>query len=164
MQASLPDDHLSMRKMASLDQLLADLQAKRRELADTLKQIDTAIKHVKDARQAVGGGLLDFITPQDAQDTAESESHPSQPRAQGVLSPIEVARHARSTLLDHGRPMKRGALVRAMLQRGVPLAGADKSKNLGTILWRQPDMFVHLEGLGYWPKDVPISGVYDPDI
>ncbi len=39
--------------------------------------------------------------------------------------------------------------------RGIPLAGKDKSKNLGTILWRFSDRFLNILGQGYWPKDAP---------
>lgn len=157
MLASLPDDQLSTRKMATLDELLADLTAKRAELVDTLKQIDAAIKHVRDAREAIGGNLADLFSQPETPERAQPA------RTQGVLSPAEVAKHARSALLAHGRPMKRGALARLLLERGVPLAGADLNKNLGTILWRHPDMFVRIDGMGYWPKDVPIEGVYSPD-
>ena len=58
--------------------------------------------------------------------------------------------------------MKRGPLVRAMEERSIPVAGKDKAKNLGTILWRHLDQFVSLEGLGYWPRDKRYRNVYDP--
>lgn len=157
MLVALRDANLSTRKMASLDELLADLTAKRAEVMETLKQIDNAIKHVREAREALGGNLADLF------DQADTSSSPMAGRIPRVLSPLEVTKHARSILLSHGKPMKRGALVRALLDRGVPLAGSDKNKNLGTILWRHGDMFVHIERLGYWPKDVPLEGVYAPD-
>jgi hypothetical protein len=84
-------------------------------------------------------------------------------RGQTTLPPDEVASHARAVLIESGRPMRRGQLVRALLARNVPLSGTDKNKNLGTILWRHKDQFVSLEKLGYWVKDVPLPGVYEPE-
>ena len=59
--------------------------------------------------------------------------------------------------------MKRGELVAELEMRGFPLAGTDKNKNLGTILWRHSRDFVHLEKFGYWLRDVPLEGVYSPE-
>lgn len=163
MQPSVSDHQMSMRKMATLDEILINLRTKRAELIETLKQLDTAIKHVTDAQKAIGGNLADLFADEETQGTPMPPASPPT-REQGILAPVEVARHARNILIEHGRPLKRGALVRALMEKGVPLAGSDKNKNLGTIMWRHPDMFVHLDGFGYWPKDIPLSGVYDPDI
>src|SRR3954447_7273819 len=65
---------------------------------------------------------------------------------------------AYEVLLEHGRPMTRNELVGAIEARGFPLAGKNKSKNLGTILWRFRNRFDNIEGRGYWPKDVPLKG------
>lgn len=78
------------------------------------------------------------------------------------LDPSDVVENARKILLEHGRPMKRGHLVREFHSRNLLLAGTDKNKNLGTILWRHPKQFVSIERLGYWVKDVPLPGVYEP--
>ncbi|WP_152046743.1 hypothetical protein [Aureimonas psammosilenae] len=86
----------------------------------------------------------------------------SAPRERNIVPPSDIARFARETLLAEGKPMKRGQLVRAILKRGLPLAGRDPSKNLGTILWRHRDQFINLEHLGYWPRDIALPGAYDP--
>ncbi len=76
-------------------------------------------------------------------------------RARNVLPPARLAEIAREIILESGHPMTRGQLVEAMEARGIPLAGTDKSKNLGTILWRFSDRFQNIPGEGYWPSDAP---------
>ena len=44
------------------------------------------------------------------------------------------------------------------------VAGQDPATNVGTILWRAKDEFVHLKPHGYWPRDVPyVAAGYAPD-
>lgn len=73
--------------------------------------------------------------------------------------------HLRRLILEAGRPLTRGALLRILDQNNIPVGGSNRSKNMGTIMWRLRDDFVSLEGLGYWPKDVawPEAG-YNPNV
>jgi len=74
-----------------------------------------------------------------------------------------AAKVAYEILLENGEPMTRTELVEAFDKRGNPIAGTDRAKNMGTIMWRLNDKFVNIEGYGYWPKDVPCEKVgYDP--
>ena len=66
-----------------------------------------------------------------------------------------LMRECRRLILDAGKPLKRSDLVRALERAGYPVDGRDKSKVLGTNLWRS-GLFSHIEGSGYWPKDAPI--------
>lgn len=61
----------------------------------------------------------------------------------------------RRIILNQGRPMKRGELVRQLQVRGFKIAGADKNKVFGTNVWRSRK-FDHIAGRGYWPKDVDL--------
>ena len=83
-------------------------------------------------------------------------------RQQPALTPDEVLKEARAVLLENGKPLKRGNIVRAIEAKGMIVPGADKAKNLGTILWRAEHAFVSIEGYGYWPADIPIQGIYKP--
>ncbi|HEX8643994.1 MAG TPA: hypothetical protein VF702_08800 [Allosphingosinicella sp.] len=67
--------------------------------------------------------------------------------------PAVVVESCKAAISKEGRPMTRSELVRALYQNGVSLAGTDKRKNLGTILWRSKQ-FDNVEGVGYWPKDL----------
>lgn len=57
-------------------------------------------------------------------------------------------------ILEARRPLKRGELVRLLERDGLPVEGTDKAKVLGTNLWRS-GQFEHIEGEGYWPRDLP---------
>ena len=153
------DVFVSDRRMAEFEEFLARLQRQRDAAQAAHERLDKAIKLLLEfqkvmppeelMRYAEGfpAGAVDFEAP---------------PRSKGILPPQDIAAAVRVTLLDAGRPMKRGALVRELEKRQIPLAGKDRNKNLGTILWRHKNQFVSLEKLGYWVRDVPIPGVYEP--
>lgn len=61
----------------------------------------------------------------------------------------------RRLIVDAGRPLKRGELVRLLERQGLPVEGTDKAKVLGTNLWRS-GKFEQIEGQGYWPRDLPM--------
>ncbi|MFL1875921.1 hypothetical protein ACIKT0_12150 [Hansschlegelia beijingensis] len=150
-------------QMADFEELQERLRRRREEAAKLLKELDAAlealprIKALAEARlfgdaETLVNQLFPGIAPSADDPKAHNES----------LSPAGVVKVAREVLLSTGRPLKRGALVRAIERRGHSLPGADKSKNLGTILWRHHAEFVNLDKLGYWPRDTKIEGVYDP--
>jgi hypothetical protein len=67
----------------------------------------------------------------------------------------KMADVVRKVLVEERRkPMTRTELVDALEMKGIPVAGTDPSKALGTILWRLRDQFVNLTGWGYWPIDI----------
>ena len=135
---------------------MVQLHAKRDRLEAELKLVRHAIDSIEalqtEEMLSKNSGTSEFIAK-----TAKSNT-----RERGSIAPAEIAKIAREILLDNGRPMKRGELVDALARRNVPLAGKDKNKNLGTILWRHQTMFVALDNLGYWVKGVPLEGVYTP--
>jgi hypothetical protein len=65
-----------------------------------------------------------------------------------------LVEEAKRIILEAGRPLKRGELVRLLEREGLPVEGTDKAKVLGTNLWRS-GKFEQIEGEGYWPRDVP---------
>ncbi|MFG1402640.1 hypothetical protein [Xanthobacter sediminis] len=144
--------------MPDYQEVLRDLRAKKRALQEQLAEIDKAIKALENVSPSLSLQRSLFL---DDQLTAPEHSAPQ--RVRGELAPYEVANLAREVLIESGRPMRRGELVQALESRGVPLAGKDKNKNLGTIMWRHADMFVSIERLGYWPKDRSLPGVYEPN-
>ena len=67
----------------------------------------------------------------------------------------EILGQVRRLIIGEGRPLTRSELVRRLESEGYVIDGGDKSKVLGTNIWRSKK-FSHIEGRGYWPKDVPI--------
>ena len=59
--------------------------------------------------------------------------------------------------------MTRSQILAAMEEEGMIIPGVDKSKTLGTTLWRAQKEFIQLEGQGYWVRGMPNFLVgYDP--
>lgn len=144
---------------ATLEDRLAILEAGIDACKRAIGSVDKGLKMAEQLRKSVGPDLTealrDFEFPA-LPDMTELESS-------GCLSPHEISIQAEKVLLEVGRPMKRGELVKELIARGFQLAGKDKNKNLGTVLWRHPDKFVSLSGLGYWLTSLPLPGVYDPE-
>lgn len=67
-------------------------------------------------------------------------------------SPAQIVAAAKELMTEKQRPLNRGELVRLLTLRGLRIAGGDKSKNVGTIIWRSKE-FENVEGKGYWPLD-----------
>lgn len=67
----------------------------------------------------------------------------------------ELLGEVRRLIVSEGRPLNRSELVRRLEASGYVIDGADKSKVLGTNIWRS-GRFAHLEGRGYWPRDVEL--------
>ena len=143
--------------MANVSEVIDRLVRRRAELRAEIAKLDQVIEGLTALSDVIGSDDL-AINPVNAQ--PELSPREGQ-RERGVLPPEEIVRFARNALLKNGRPLKRGALARALEAEGVPLAGKDKAKNLGTILWRNLEEFVSLDKLGYWPRDISIKGVYD---
>ncbi|SDA18445.1 hypothetical protein SAMN02799622_02032 [Methylobacterium sp. UNC378MF] len=125
---------------------------RRRELQEELRAINDIIHGYERLQQLrAGSEIREF----------EAMSAPSEPRRRerNVFPPRHLANLARSEILRVGRPMTRGELVAAFEASGIPLAGKDKPKNIGTIMWRFRDEFLNVPGQGYWPKDVPNEAV-----
>lgn len=61
---------------------------------------------------------------------------------------------AEALILDAGRPLSRTELLLQLQEHGFEIDGADKSKVLGTNLWRSK-RFHNLKGVGYWPVSHP---------
>lgn len=67
----------------------------------------------------------------------------------------EMMAAARRLILAEGRPLTRSDLLHRLEAEGYVIDGSDKSKVLGTNLWRS-NQFQHIDKKGYWPQDTPI--------
>ena len=83
----------------------------------------------------------------------ESESQLSTPHLETV-SGMKLIPHIRKAILDSGRPLPRGAIVKALSDRGIKVSGQDPAQSVATLMWRAKGDFVNLKPHGYWPRDV----------
>lgn len=67
---------------------------------------------------------------------------------------------AEKLILEAGIPLTRSVLLKALEELGHDIEGADKSKVLGTNLWRSK-RFHNLKGAGYWPISSPIPHSFE---
>ena len=67
-------------------------------------------------------------------------------------TPSEIVEASKALMQEKQRPLTRSELVRFLTLRGLKIAGTDKSKNIGTIIWRSKQ-FENVEGKGYWPLE-----------
>lgn len=67
----------------------------------------------------------------------------------------EMMAAARRFILNEGRPMTRTEILNRLENEGYVIDGTDKSKVLGTNLWRS-QQFKHVPKKGYWPQEIPV--------
>lgn len=83
-----------------------------------------------------------------------------------TMQRLQRERHAkdiRNIIVTAGRPLTRGQIIEGLDKHDILVGGKDKSKNIGTVMWRLRDRFVNIAGEGYWPKDMPCLAVgYEP--
>lgn len=154
----------SVERMASLSELIERLRRIIKEREAALQATKQVLSRLERMASDFPPEALEIIEKALAQDgNLERSIAMLEPKRQrGILSPKEVASLIRNVLVEAGKPMKRGDIVRELEKQGVPLVGSDKNKNVGTIIWRHPELFVSVEGLGYWIRGVRIPGVYEP--
>jgi hypothetical protein len=133
-----------------MDDLLQKAYQRRDELRAALTAVENFIKSYSSV--ASGADHPDLFGA--AGKEAQTQSRADQREA--VRAAIEAAE---KFILDEGRPLTRGDLVRRLESAGHVLDGADKNKVLGTNLWRS-GKFLNLKGAGYWPKISPVPQAY----
>ena len=74
--------------------------------------------------------------------------------------PKAIADAAGDALARAERPMQRGKLIEAVEKAGIEIHSGDKNKYIGTVMWRNRNRFMNIEGQGYWPRNRAVP----PDI
>jgi reverse gyrase len=124
-------------------ELLAKAMTRREELRlesealDSLIQTYSGLMHLKTEPESPQLNLLE----------AQRSRRARSVYVAGLMDEI------RKMILTEGRPLTRRDLLKRLEAQGYVIEGGDKSKVLGTNIWRSK-LFVHIEGKGYWPKDV----------
>jgi hypothetical protein len=150
-----------IRRVSEFDALLEQFKRRREAAQAAVDRFTKIIELLEQAKETLNSDQIAALT----ETLSEFRHGPVQEplRVRGIIPPSEIAGLVRTILLEAGRPMKRGELAAEMDRRQIPLAGSNRNKNLGTILWRHRNEFVHIGKLGYWLKDTPIPGVYQPE-
>jgi hypothetical protein len=126
-------------------QLLANAMKRKEEIkaeSDALDKLISAYREILDMEN------------EGPQPTFDLRPSPGSRKSQSDYV-ARLMRECRQLILDAGRPLKRSDLVRQLERKGFPIDGRDKSKVLGTNIWRS-GLFRHIDGEGYWPKDAPL--------
>lgn len=125
-----------------------DLLAKALKRQDELRSEFEALQNLISHYQRHLSGRLPTSEEQPSLDLG-----PSSVKARSAYV-ARLMEEAKRLILEARKPLKRGELVKLLERDGLPIEGADKSKVLGTNLWRS-GQFEQIEGEGYWPKDLP---------
>jgi hypothetical protein len=131
-----------------MDELLQKAIDRRAQLRVELEAIDRFIASygsIVDRAEASSSGTL-FDEVGDA---------PAKTRAERAVAVKAMIDQAVKEILGEGRPLTRSELMERLEAAGFELEGSDKSKVLGTTLWRSARFF-NVKGHGYWPKGTPI--------
>ena len=64
-------------------------------------------------------------------------------------SPRDVVRATYDMLSGSGAILSKEALLEGLGERGLVMTRANPAKNLGTIMWRNRELFEHVRGRGY---------------
>lgn len=145
------------------DTALQEALQRKAEIEKELRDINEFIALYKRLFRRGAEGKTGNLFPGVA--TSESSQvHSSAVKRRGNLPRSEIGRIAKDVILRHGAPMTRGELLEALAKEGVEIVAADRSKSMGTIMWRLREDFANIEGHGYWPRTVPCPAVgYTPE-
>lgn len=153
--------------MSKFDALLNALRQRReslnlriQELRVQMDGLEKLLKTMEDLATSATAEVLEKLAEDLTPAFAVGKVARARPR--GAVTPERIAEAAKEILAESPRPLKRGELVAALEARGVPVSGTNPNKNLGTILWRRRNEFVHLNNLGYWLADRELPQVYSP--
>lgn len=145
------------------DTALQEALQRKNEIEKELKDINEFIALYKRLFRKGTEGETGSLFPGVATPESPSVSAPALKR-RGNLPRSEIGRIAKDIILRHGAPMTRGELLEALAKEGVEIVAADRSKSMGTIMWRLREDFANIEGHGYWPRTVPCPAVgYTPE-
>lgn len=75
-----------------------------------------------------------------------------------TASPKHIVEMAKRILKELNRPLTRGEILEELEKRDIKIDSPNKGKYVGTILWRNSDVFRNVEGSGYWLTDAPHPG------
>lgn len=130
-----------------MDELLRKALERQKALRDELEILDHFIRSYTQTRERAPDMRVqgDLFT---AAPTRKS-------RALKTAQTAAQMDQAEKLILEARRPLTRSELLRGLEESGHNIEGGDKSKVLGTNLWRSR-RFYNIKGVGYWPISTPM--------
>jgi hypothetical protein len=139
------------------EQAYQNAMKRRAELRQELDEIETFLrlyeKFAGREQPAAHNTALESPRERDQLSTAHLET----------VAGMKLIPHIRRAILDGGRPLPRGDIVKALSDRGIKVSGQDPAQSVATLMWRAKREFINLTRLGYWPRDVAYAPAgHDP--
>jgi len=141
-----------------MDQAVAKALKEKKELQKRLAEIDQFLRLYREFSEEPDDSTDEKAAVNNVHESTHANTKKPIPRLK-FRGPPSVVRVSKGILQDIGAPLTRGELATELEMKMVHLPGKDKesrARYVGTILWRHPDDFEHVDGRGYWLKDVPI--------
>lgn len=108
-------------------------------LATEMRQLEAFIE----MSERLASGLTGPIASDALRPSRPGSRHvPGSPRPREIVAAVQA-------ILSPDAILDRHELVERLREEGISMTGADPAKNLGTILWRNRDVFEHVHGRGY---------------
>lgn len=130
-----------------MDELLRKAIERRDQLRRDLEAVDLFIRSY--------GAEQERDAPRPPQEDLFNARKRQSSRAHRAAQNAAAMADAEKLILEAAHPLSRSALLNALIEMGHEIEGGDKSKVLGTNLWRSK-RFYNLKGAGYWPIKTPI--------
>lgn len=112
------------------------------------------VSHIRPAGESKSGDNLVEVPASENRRKPKAVNPPA-----SVLIPAVI-----DILRTRGHPLSRRGIYEALKVRDLVIQGSDPVKALGTILWRNQDEIVQLEGYGYWPRTLAYSRANYPGL
>ncbi|EFL90224.1 hypothetical protein [Ahrensia sp. R2A130] len=133
-----------------------DIRKALKTIIESKNAIARAERFIK-AYEEFSGASVDrdtLIAEGDAVSTPRYSQEHSGNQMRRRNNPKRVADVAARVIRGFGGPVQRGDLVEAIEATGLEIFSDDKPRYVGTILWRNKERFVNIEGRGYVTKDI----------
>ncbi|MGN8169191.1 hypothetical protein [Agrobacterium sp. 22117] len=131
-----------------MDDAIRKALKKKRELESELRRIRTFIETYE---ELTGTTVIqdEMISEPDESQNSSVLSTTGIKRRIILPSPAKIAKVSADLIREAGRPLKRGEILERLEARGIRITSRDKGKYLGTVLWRNREIFENIEGQGY---------------
>lgn len=131
-----------------MDELLQKAIARRDQLRTELAALENFIRSYSDAKDRQ-------VQPKGAAEDLFDQPKTQRFRRKRAAETVATMDKAEKLIIEAGRPLTRTSLLKGLQEAGFSVDGGDKSKVLGTNLWRSR-RFYNLKRAGYWPISTPI--------